>query len=83
MGTRWWVCLRNPADRQAVRAVFPAPRSEFHFGPEQLAPIGSAFAWVYACGGLGWSPMTGAAAGCGRQVIRAVNVPRAPAGHPG
>lgn len=46
----WFVCFFNYADRQAIFAVFPKLKEEFHFDAVQLGLIGSAFAWVYAAG---------------------------------
>ena len=44
----WFICFFNYADRQALSAVFPLLRKQYHFNPEQLAQIGVAFTVVYA-----------------------------------
>ena len=44
----WFICFFNYADRQAVTAIFPLLKTEFHFTSEQLGLIGAAFTWVYA-----------------------------------
>src|SRR5438445_9846748 len=46
----WFICFFNYADRQAIFAVFPTLKAEFHFDTVQLGLIGSAFMWVYAFG---------------------------------
>ena len=52
----WSVCFLNYADRQAIFALFPLLRVEFHLSNVQLALIGSSFMWTYAIFGpvAGW-----------------------------
>ena len=56
VGMLWFVCFFNYADRQAIFAVFPLVRAEFHLSTLQLGIVGSAFMWVYALFGpvAGW-----------------------------
>lgn len=44
----WFICFFNYADRQAVSAIFPLLRKEFHFTAGDVGMIGAAFTWVYA-----------------------------------
>ncbi len=44
----WFICFFNYADRQAVFAIFPLLKAEFHFDKTQLGAIGAAFTLVYA-----------------------------------
>ncbi len=48
VGMLWFICFFNYADRQAVSAIFPLLKAEFHFDKEKLALIAVAFTWVYA-----------------------------------
>ena len=52
----WFICLFNYADRQAMAAVFPLLKKEFHLSKTELGIIGSAFMYVYAFGApvAGW-----------------------------
>lgn len=52
----WCVCFLNYADRQAIFALFPLLRAEFHLSNVQLALVGSSFMWAYALFGpmAGW-----------------------------
>jgi MFS family permease len=52
----WFVCFLNYADRQAVFALFPLLRIQFHLSDVQLALLGSSFMWMYAVSGpaAGW-----------------------------
>ncbi len=52
----WCVCFLNYADRQAIFALFPLLRTEFHLSSVKLALAGSAFMWSYAIFGpvAGW-----------------------------
>lgn len=52
----WFVCFLNYADRQAIFALFPLLRVEFHLSDMQLALVGSSFMWMYAAFGpvAGW-----------------------------
>ena len=56
IGLLWAVCFLNYADRQAVFALFPLLRVEFHLSDMQLALVGSSFMWMYAVSGpvAGW-----------------------------
>jgi len=44
----WCICFFNYADRQALSAIFPLLKQEFHFTQSELGLIGAAFTWVYA-----------------------------------
>ncbi len=48
VGMLWFICFFNYADRQAVFAIFPLLKAEFHFDKTQLGAIGAAFTLVYA-----------------------------------
>ncbi len=48
VGMLWFICFFNYADRQAVSAIFPLLKAEYHFNKEQLGLIAVAFTWVYA-----------------------------------
>ncbi len=52
----WCVCFLNYADRQAVFALFPLLRIQFHLSDLRLALLGSSFMWTYAVFGpvAGW-----------------------------
>lgn len=52
----WLVCFLNYSDRQAIFALFPLLRVQFHLSNVQLALIGSSFMWAYAIFGpvAGW-----------------------------
>lgn len=56
VGMLWFVCFLNYADRQAIFALFPLLRGEFHLSDMQLALVGSSFMWMYAAFGpmAGW-----------------------------
>ncbi|MDR3409492.1 MAG: MFS transporter [Formivibrio sp.] len=44
----WFICFLNYADRQAIFALFPLLRVEFHLSDMQLALVSSSFMWMYA-----------------------------------
>lgn len=44
----WLVCFLNYSVRQAIFALFPLLRVQFHLSSVQLALIGSSFMWAYA-----------------------------------
>ncbi len=48
VGLLWFCGFFNYADRQAVNAVFPVLKREFHLDNEQLGLLGSAFMLIYA-----------------------------------
>ncbi len=43
----WCIVFFNYADRQALAAVIPLLRAEWHLTPVQEGMLGSAFAWTY------------------------------------
>jgi len=52
----WLVFFFNYSDRQAIYAVFPLIKQQFHLSDVQLGILGSCFMWMYALFGpfAGW-----------------------------
>ncbi len=56
VGTLWFVCFFNYADRQAIFSVFPLIKEQLHLSDVQLGIVGASFMWMYAIFGpfAGW-----------------------------